>query len=143
MGEDIAKVIEVDDKPIEAEIVKQQPQKVDLNQIAIQQPQKVDLNQIAIQQPQQANEPQAEFIDETTGEVFTQQEVPQQQKSPKTFCSFAYSTFLQRGIKKSDLVGFCDFLKVEANITNDDALTMLLEDTVLFNDQKDAFYGVS
>ena len=89
-----------------------------------------------------------EFIDVETGEVFTQevmqpQEAPQQQEPPKTSCSFAYSTFLQKGIKRSDLVGFCDFLKVEANITNDDALTILLEDTELFEVQKNAFYGVA
>jgi len=136
MGEDIAKVIEVDDKPIEAEIVKQEPQKV-------------DLNQIAIQQPQQANKSQAEFIDETTGEVFTQQEVmqpqeaPQQQKPPKLFWSYEYSTFLQRGIKQSDLASFCDFLKVEGNVTNESELTMLLDDLELFEAKKNAFYGVS
>ena len=85
-----------------------------------------------------------EFIEvnEITGEVFTQQEAPQQ-KPPKTFCSFAYSTFLQRGIKKSDLVGFCDFLKVKANVTNESELTMLLDDLELFEVQKNSFYGVA
>jgi recombination protein RecT len=110
MGEDIASVVQADDKPMEAEVINDTPQ--------------VDLNAMVTQQPQED-----ENIDATTGEVTSE---PQ-----KSSCSFAYTEFLQRGIKRSDLVKFCEFL----NLPSQDELQMLLDDAELFEIKKGEFYN--
>lgn len=82
MGEEIATVVDADDKPIDAEIIQEKKEEVDLNALVSQ------------------NQPK-EHVDAETGEV-----------TPQTPCSFAYSEFLQRGIARADLQAFCTFLNV-------------------------------
>jgi len=118
MGEDIATVVETDEKPIEAEVINDTPQDT---------PQ-VDLNaMVTSQQPQQ--QPQSEYIDTTTGEVTAE---PQ-----KRTCSFAYSDLIRKGVKRKDLVKFCEFL----NIPTEDEFQMLLDDVELFEMKKNEFYN--
>ena len=113
MGEDIANVIETDDKSIEAEIIKEEPQQ-----------QEVDLNSLAMQQ-----QSQEEVINQQTGEVTIAEPI---------IIDGSLSLLLPRGIKKEDVNNFCNFV----NASNVDDLQMLLSDNEMFEDKKAEFYNV-
>lgn len=105
IGEDIANAVAADDKPIEAEIVKEDKK------------QDIDLNSLVVSGSNEDN-------------------IPMHHEEPKTLCSFAYFEFMQRGIKRNDLVTFCEFL----NVNTEDELQMLLDDSELFDMKKAEFY---